>query len=98
MQLSDEQIKFLYKTIRQYLPSVEILVFGSRITNTAQKFSDLDIALRDKELIPLNILSQVKEGFSESDLPFKVDLMDFNRLSADFQKLILSKYELLEPA
>ena len=33
-------------------------------------------------------MASIKEKFQESDIPFKVDVVDFHSISKDFQKLI----------
>jgi len=60
--------------------------FGSRAKKTAKKLSDLDLCY--KENLPAKILSEIEEKFEESDLPFKVELVDWNECSPNFQKLI----------
>ncbi|CAG8821255.1 1131_t:CDS:2 [Gigaspora margarita] len=48
--------------------------YGSRVKGTARKFSDLDLCYQEN--IPENILSHLREDFEESNLPFKVDLVN----------------------
>ena len=60
--------------------------FGSRTKNLNQPFSDLDICYMDE--IPINVLSQIRNEFEESDLPFKIDLIDYPHASENFQNLI----------
>ncbi|MCX6127299.1 MAG: nucleotidyltransferase domain-containing protein, partial [Proteobacteria bacterium] len=69
-----------------------IFIFGSRARGTARLDSDLDICLKndDKE-IPLNVISQLREDFMNSDLPFQVDLVDYFHLSEDFRKNIAAE-------
>ena len=61
-------------------------VYGSRAKKKARKNSDLDLCY--KENIPSNIISDIKEQFEESDLPFKVDIVSWENMSPAFQKLI----------
>lgn len=61
-------------------------VYGSRVKGSLHKNSDLDICFVDQ--IPYNIQSHIEEEFEESDLPFQVDLSDFNLMSKEFQELI----------
>lgn len=49
-------------------------------------FSDLDLYY--KEEIPLPILNHIEEDFEESDLPFKVDLIDWQTASKEFRAAI----------
>lgn len=60
--------------------------FGSRVKGTAKKFSDLDLCY--KESIPLLVIANIEEDFVGSDLPFKVDLIDWHTCSDDFKQLI----------
>lgn len=60
--------------------------FGSRATFKAKKFSDLDLCY--KESIPDAVVAKIEEQFEESDLPFKVDLINWNQCSAEFQNMI----------
>jgi predicted nucleotidyltransferase len=56
-------------------------VFGSRADGRAKPWSDLDLALEGPVPLPLAVLAELAEAFDESDLPWKVDLVD--RGSAD---------------
>ncbi len=80
---------FVVRTIRKYFPSAEILAFGSRVSGTAKQYSDLDIALRSSSTLSSAQWNALEEEFENSDLPFKVDLIDFSKADEDFQKIIL---------
>jgi predicted nucleotidyltransferase len=60
--------------------------FGSRARGNPKTLSDLDICFFDN--IPSNILLQIEDDFEESDLPYKVDIVDWNKCSDDFRILI----------
>lgn len=60
--------------------------FGSRVKGTQRKTSDLDLCFMDN--IPLHERTVIKEAFENSDLPFTVDLVDFNQCDEKFQTLI----------
>jgi type I restriction enzyme S subunit len=40
------------------------------------------------EPIPLNVLSHIDEDFEESDLPFKVDVVNYLTCDKNFQNMI----------
>jgi predicted nucleotidyltransferase len=61
-------------------------VFGSRSKGNPKPLSDLDLCFFDH--IPSSIVSIIEEEFEESDLPYKVDLIDWNTCSEEFQQLI----------
>lgn len=60
--------------------------FGSRVKGTAKKYSDLDLCYKEK--IPAYTIVEIEEKFIESDLPFRVELIDWNLCDKDFQNLI----------
>jgi predicted nucleotidyltransferase len=64
--------------------------FGSRVTGKNTKFSDLDLFYFAD--IPSNERLRLEEDFEESDLPFTVDLIDYNSCDAEFQNIILQHY------
>lgn len=65
-------------------------LFGSRITDKVKPFSDIDLFY--VEPIPAKTISQLEEELEESDLPYEVDLVDYQQCDADFQKILKSNY------
>lgn len=89
--VSQEQIDFILSKIRFYFPQSRILVFGSRLYGQPRTYSDLDICIDNKKVLPLAKLYLLEEAFEESDIPFKIDISDFNRISDEFKKLVETK-------
>lgn len=48
-----------------------------------------------KKPVPWHILAEIEEVFEESDLPYKVDVVDFSLVSSNFKKVALSKIKKL---
>ena len=88
IDLTPEHLKIVQDVLRQHVPDKEVLAFGSRVTWTAREYSDLDLAIMGNEPIPLDTSSALEEAFSESDLPFKVDLIDWAQTSETFRNII----------
>jgi len=61
--------------LRRHVPDREVVAFGSRATWTAKEYSDLDLAVLGEESLPLHARAELADGFRESDLPFKVDVV-----------------------
>jgi predicted nucleotidyltransferase len=61
-------------------------VYGSRAKGTASPFSDLDLCCL--EPISRKTISTIKEEFYNSNLPYTVDIIDWNRCSPEFQACI----------
>lgn len=83
----------LKEILRKYFPDAQIRVFGSRYKHTHKPYSDIDIAIVEKEKIDLLTYTKVKEELEESNLKYRVDLLDWNSISEDFKKIIEEGYE-----
>ncbi len=84
--------------LRRYLPGAEVRAFGSRVKKTGRKNSDLDLAVTAKEAMPLSLRTQLHEAFEESELPFRVDVVDWNSISPEFRRIIETQYEVIQPS
>lgn len=51
-------------------------------------YSDLDIVLKGTTKIPFVDLTKLLDCFSESSLTFKVELVDWNRITPEFRAQI----------
>jgi type I restriction enzyme S subunit len=74
--------------LRRHVPDCEVWAFGSRARKAAKPFSDLDLAILGSQPLTLSIQADLSEDFSESDLPFKVDLVDWATTSDRFRNVI----------
>ncbi|MCM8813759.1 MAG: nucleotidyltransferase domain-containing protein [Candidatus Omnitrophica bacterium] len=84
------------RILAQHVPGYEVRAFGSRITDTIKNYSDLDLAIVGREPLADGVLSLLKENFQESDLPFRVDVLDWHEISEEFRQVINKKYEIIQ--
>lgn len=92
LAVSDEELKLVKSILARIIPGADCLAFGSRLDRYYHRYSDLDIAIRTDGQIPLAQLSALEEAFAESDLPFKVDIVDLGRASPQFRQLVESHH------
>lgn len=92
IDLPARDLETVKKILNRHIPQYEVRVFGSRVNNTAKKFSDLDLAIMTQEPLPLNILADLAEDLSASNLPITVDLVDWSRISDEFRQIILKNW------
>ena len=69
----------------------KVFVFGSRTQTKHRKFSDIDIGILGPKALPVLTLLQIKDGLSNSDIPYLVDVVDFSTVSENFKKIAMSK-------
>ena len=82
--------------LRRHIPAREVWAFGSRVTGNVKPFSDLDLAIIGSEPVPAAILADLKDAFSESDLPFKVDIVDWAETKENFREIIKAAYVVVQ--
>ena len=80
----------------RHVPDCEVRAFGSRVSGPAKSYSDLDLAVVAPGKLNPDTLRHLKEAFEESDLPFRVDVLDWYEASPDFQKVIEKAYAVIQ--
>ena len=73
---------------KNLLPHTIVWVFGSRANRTPKPFSDLDLAIDAGKPLDYSIMIDLKHDFDESELPYKVDIVDWHMLDKSFQERV----------
>lgn len=82
-------LKIVQQILRNTLPvNAKVWVFGSRSTWKTKKSSDLDLAIDAGRPLTREENSTLEEIFDESDLPYKVDMVDMHIVSDTFKTII----------
>ena len=95
IDISPGDLKTVQHILQEHVPELEVRAFGSRVSWTARETSDLDLALMTTEPLDLLCVAEMREAFDESDLPFRVDLVDWASTSENFRKVIEKEYVVL---
>lgn len=98
LDLSPEALEMVQAILRRHLPGREVRVFGSRVTGRSRRFSDLDLVVMGEEPLAGSLSSSLAEAFRESDLPFKVDVLDWAQIGPEFRQVISEKSQTLQRA
>ena len=89
LALRPEHERLVRRILSERLPpGVTARVFGSRARGTTKPYADLDLALKGDAPLSFEALVDLAEAFSESDLPFKVDVVDWRALGAAMQAAV----------
>lgn len=81
IEIRPDHWKIVQRILQEHVPDLEVWAFGSRAKWSAKEFSDLDLAIITDEPLPIDTSSALSEAFSESDLPWKVDVVDWSGVS-----------------
>jgi uncharacterized protein len=103
LDLQPAHRQMLRAILAAHAPDAEAWAYGSRVDGGAHGGSDLDLVLRNPEHpeVPRKNLSRLRGAFSESHLPFQVDVSDWARLSEADRRKIESRHVVVwspEPA
>ncbi len=99
MLLKNKDKTMLLNILKQDIrANVEVRVFGSRVNGRAHSGSDLDLVLCSKDKRPLDAdeFMRFKDSIKKSNIPFLVDVLDWNRIPDYFQDNINQQYEILK--
>lgn len=89
IQVSSQELEIILAILNRHVPAQEVWVFGSRATGKAKKFSDLDLVIMGNEPLSLHSQALLSEDFENSNLSFKVDIVDWATTSPSFREIIL---------
>ena len=96
INLSPDLVKQVMVIIEQYAPNAAVWAFGSRVSGTARDHSDLDLVVIDEQKLPQKTYYRLQEAFQESELPIRVDVLDWHRITPAFQQNIKKQYAVIK--
>ncbi len=97
LDIRDDHLVIVRDVLRRCLPTgARAFVFGSRAHGTARRYSDLDLALEWERPLGLDLIGEIAEALSESDLPYKVDIVDLATVDPAFRARIAEECIVLE--
>ncbi|MCB9492722.1 MAG: nucleotidyltransferase domain-containing protein [Epsilonproteobacteria bacterium] len=85
------QQKYKDKIIRvlsALFPDAKIYLYGSRAKGTHREWSDIDLALDAGKKLERVDVGEARDMFQESNIPYKISVVDFNGVSQDFKQEI----------
>ena len=94
--VSPRHLETIKRILAEYVPGCEVRAFGSRVMGTPKEHSDFDLAVVAGERMERRAKMLLREAFEESDLPFRVDVIDYNAVSDQFRAIIDAKYDILQ--
>ena len=80
------------RILRENVPALEVHAFGSRVAWNARETSDLDVALMTTKPLSIDRTARLRAAFTDSDLPFRVDMVDWATISESFRQRILENH------
>jgi predicted nucleotidyltransferase len=89
LDVSDADRRIVLAILREHLSAdATVWVFGSRATGRARRYSDLDLAIDAGRPLSLDETARLREAISDSDLCYRVDIVDWQAIGDHFRSLI----------
>ncbi len=85
--IDEASLQVLMDVLNEIVPQNNVYLFGSRVTGNAKQYSDIDIMIAGEPL-SLQVLADLNEALSESDLIYLVDVVEQSRISESFYSAI----------
>ena len=83
--------------LQKYVPQYAVWAFGSRAKWTAKPHSDLDLVIMTDQPLSLELSAALADAFAESDLPWRVDVVDWAATSVSFRQIIEREKVVMRP-
>lgn len=96
LTITNEELAIVKQILQTHIPNLEVWAFGSRVKDNAKPYSDLDLAVITREPLSLQAHADLVDAFSESDLPWKVDIVDWALLTENFKHVVQSQYMVVQ--
>lgn len=99
INVQSEILDLLKLILRQHLPvDTRVLAFGSRLSSNnknsdIKKHADLDLAIISNPPLSLALMGKLRLELEDSDIPFKIDLLNWADLSFEFREVIQKSSE-----
>lgn len=84
--------------LRNLVPHRTVWAFGSRARFTAKPYSDLDLVILGDQAMSLKEMAGLNEALSESDLTYKVDVVDWFSTSEAFKEIMSADHVVIQEA
>ncbi len=91
LNVKQRHLDMLYQIFNSYCPKAEIWAYGSRINGDSHSGSDLDLVVKNFNE-ENKYIYELKGLLSDSNIPFLIDLTEFDTLPDSFKKEIQKKY------
>lgn len=98
LDLTAAVVAIVRGVLQDHVPTREVWAFGSRVKGSAKPYSDLDLVVLGNEPLTLEEIAALNGAFSESDMPIKVDLVDWASASDNFRAIMRQDHVVLQAA
>ena len=84
--MNQKWITLIKNTLKGQLPTgYKAFIFGSWAQGNNREYSDIDLGILGSIKLPPSRIVKIKNDLEDSNLPYRVDLIDFSTVSDKFK-------------
>jgi uncharacterized protein len=88
--IDEDSLHTIVAILDAHIPDAEVRVFGSRLSNRARPFSDIDLLVVNPTSLSLQKRIDLIDAFEQSDLEFCVDLLEVDKAPLTWRQDVLA--------
>lgn len=98
LHIAPGHLRQLCEVLHKQIPETEVWAYGSRVNGDGHEASDLDLVVRQPADLKKETaqLEDLREALIESDLPIRVDVVDWARIPESFRAEIEWAYVVVQ--
>jgi predicted nucleotidyltransferase len=93
IDVPSQHLLSIKQILLKQIPGVEVRAFGSRVSGMAKPYSDLDLVIMGEHKMDAKTLMNLNEDFADSDIPFRVEILDWHDITNEFRRIIKPRSE-----
>lgn len=99
ISIDSNHLETVKRILDLHFNGLEVLAYGSRVSGVnLTPDADLDIVVVSEKPISLENMISVEKAFAETELPFRVDIVDWAKLPESLQKAIKKEHAVIQEA
>ncbi|MEE1068607.1 MAG: nucleotidyltransferase domain-containing protein [Fibrobacteraceae bacterium] len=99
ISIDSNHLETVKRILDLHFNGLEVLAYGSRVSGiNLTPDADLDIVVVSEKPISLEDMISVEKAFAETELPFRVDIVDWAKLPESLQKAIKKEHAVIQEA
>ena len=96
IECAPHHLDIVRRILSAHVPECQVWAFGSRVSGPAKPFSDLDLAVISDTPLGARRLALLADAFAESDLPIKVDVVEWARTPESLRAEITQHHAIMQ--
>ena len=97
--LDTEHLETVQRILGLHFEGIEVWAYGPRVTGAdCPPDMDLELVVVSEKPISFDDMTAVEKAFVDSELPFRVDIIDWAKLPESLQKQIKKDHDVVQAA